>query len=67
MPRSSTGGPRRFTERELKRVGVEIRDASSTILGCVECGKGWAPMLQQGGKLPRGYWKCPNGCNSPEE
>jgi hypothetical protein len=23
-----------------------------------------APDLQTGGKLPRGYWKCPeNGCN----
>jgi hypothetical protein len=23
----------------------------------------WTPNLLPGGRLPRGYWQCPNGCN----
>lgn len=58
--------PRRFSERELAKVGVEIVDLDQTILHCKKCGQGWSPNIQPGGKLPRGYWKCPNGCNDPK-
>jgi hypothetical protein len=34
---------------------------------CRECGKGWSPNLLSGGRRPRGWWRCPNGCNAPEE
>ena len=30
---------------------------------CNECGKQWSPNLQAGGRLPRHWWECPNGCN----
>ena len=33
------------------------------ILHCGFCGQGWSPMLLEGGRLRRGYWKCPNGCH----
>lgn len=25
------------------------------------CGQIWSPSLLAGGRLPRGYWKCPRG------
>lgn len=31
---------------------------------CQQCGQVWSPTLQTEGRLPRGWWKCPNGCNS---
>ena len=55
--------PRRFSEPELKRVQVEIIDPYRTVLRCALCGWGWSPMLRSGGRLPKGYWKCPGGCN----
>lgn len=51
--------PRRCTEHELAKFGVELLDERSLLLGCVDCGQQWSPMLRSGGRLPRGYWKCP--------
>jgi hypothetical protein len=53
----------KWTERSLDKVGVNIRSDSAHILGCQECGQGWAVNLLPGGHLPRGWWRCPNGCN----
>jgi hypothetical protein len=58
-------GPRRFTKSELARVGVEIYCPHTVKLQCNECGQIWKPKLRAGGKLPRHYWVCPNGCNKP--
>ncbi len=55
--------PKRFTEAELKKAGVKILSASNVQLKCEACGSWWSPNLLSGGRLPRGYWKCPNGCN----
>ncbi len=55
--------PAEFTEKELKKVGVTITDIRRTMLRCDKCGQYWSPNIQPGGRLPRGYWKCPNGCN----
>jgi len=55
--------PQRCSERELKKVGIEFEDSHSVHLKCKKCGQRWSPNLQEGGRLPRGYWKCPNGCN----
>ena len=61
-------GPRKYTAAELRRVGVEIERVYgiSDLLSCSDCGKVWMPMLLPGARLPRGYWKCPNGCNVDE-
>jgi hypothetical protein len=47
----------------LAKLGVEILDKSKVHLSCNNCGQGWSPNILAGGRLPRGYWKCPNGCN----
>lgn len=31
---------------------------------CQQCGQVWSPNSPAGGRLPRGWWKCPNGCNA---
>jgi len=54
----------RFTEASLARVNVDLLDGSCVRLGCKRCGAQWSPNLRAGGHLPRGWWKCPNGCNS---
>ncbi len=58
-------GPHHFSAPELKKVGVRIHKMDQTvILVCEVCHCIWFPDLQTGGKLPRGYWKCPEGrCN----
>jgi hypothetical protein len=35
----------------------------NVILRCTACGWVWSPNLRSGGRLPKGYWKCPGGCN----
>jgi len=52
--------PRRFTDSELAKVGVEIIDPYTLWLMCTHCYQAWSPNIQRGGKLPRGYWKCPD-------
>jgi len=66
-PAKSARAPRRFCESELKRCGVTLLDESSTQLQCVACSQVWSPNLLSGGKLPRGYWKCPSGCNTSHQ
>src|SRR5437870_1301630 len=56
----------RITEAALAKVGVELEDAARPILRCAECGQGWSPNFQSGGRLRRRYWVCPNGCNDPD-
>ena len=54
-----------FTTRSLHKVGIKLYNFGngSYFLECKDCGKGWAPMLKSGGKLPDEYWICPNECN----
>lgn len=52
---------------KLNRAGVELLDRATVLLRCRECGQRWSPSLQRGGRLPRGYWQCPRGCNLPAE
>ncbi len=57
--------PKRLTEWEMSKVGVEILDLNHIQLRCGKCGHCWWPCIQPGGRLPRGYWRCENGCNDP--
>lgn len=59
--------PKRFNESQLRQAGVEILDITGVHLSCMNCGHCWSPNLLSGGRLPRGYWKCPNGCNEGAE
>ena len=59
--------PHRFNERQLAKVGVRIVSLHNLILACESCRQAWSPMLRRGGKMPAGYWKCPNGCNNDQQ
>lgn len=55
--------PRRCTQPELAKFRVEILDKKNLQLRCLNCGQVWSPLLLAGGRLPKGYWKCPTwGC-----
>ncbi|GMV81482.1 MAG: hypothetical protein AMXMBFR7_26660 [Planctomycetota bacterium] len=58
-------GPKRCNKASLAKVGVTFGEGYPYRLSflCDECGNEWWPNLKSGGKLPRGYWKCPRGCN----
>ena len=53
-------------ERELRKRGVLLLDPSRVLLECEQCGQRWSPNLLSGGRMPKGYWHCPNGCNLPD-
>lgn len=55
--------PRRFCASELAKFAVDLENTDRMILRCNRCGMAWLPNLLHGGKLSRGYWKCPRGCN----
>ena len=59
----SSEKPDRCTEAQLKKVGVSLVAFANVRLRCHRCGQCWSPNLRPGGGLPKGYWKCPNGCN----
>ncbi len=61
---SATTRPKNSSESELLKVGVErVGYVGSIVLRCTECGQVWSPnLLPKGGRLPKRYWRCPNGC-----
>ena len=55
--------PHDYTENQLRKVRVNVvRAAPLLVLRCDECGATWQ-VKQKGLRMPKGYWKCPNGCN----
>jgi hypothetical protein len=58
-------GPRRFSESELRRVGVAIANEKTGALRCVVCRSMWTPERPTGERRSRNYWHCWNGCNTP--
>ena len=60
----------RLTKGSLAKVGIDLDFAleGNAIIQCQRCG--WGGELLQLGKYrrrPKGWWKCPNGCNEPKE
>jgi hypothetical protein len=58
---------------KLKSLGVELLDRADRHLRCLTCGQDWychrgprigPRYIPYHTHLSRGYWKCPNGCNS---
>ena len=45
----------------LKKAGIERVGMES--YRCLKCGVVWSPNLRKGGRLPKGWWRCPNKCN----
>jgi hypothetical protein len=64
-PRAALGSGRRERRlvAELHRVGVSILCYDGLRLQCGKCHAEWSPNSLPGGRLPRGYNRCPNGCN----
>lgn len=48
----------------LKAVGLTLVQSESLTVNCNGCGFGWHRLLQSGGKRPRRWWRCRNGCNA---
>lgn len=76
MPRGASGaieyGVREVNEIHRPGVavvagadGVELLDERGLQLRYCNCSQIWSPDILPGGRLPRGYWKCPRGlgCN----
>ncbi len=51
----------------LWRKDVEIIDTLGNWFKCKRCSEIWSPNFLTGGRQPRGYWQCPQGCNKEEE
>jgi hypothetical protein len=61
-------GPKRFSDKELSKVSVQILDSVKGKLRCEQCGAEWIPIVTgYRRRLRKGYWKCPNECNVPQE
>jgi hypothetical protein len=48
----------------LTQANIELIDAHRGWYRCLECSHVWSPMLGRGGRRPRGWWRCPSGCNA---
>jgi hypothetical protein len=46
--------------------GVTIPGPTAARIICRTCGTSWAAPKYPGGRLLRGFWHCPKGCNVPE-
>ncbi len=55
--------PQRFNINQMEKVGVKVLDSDRILLECEKCGQKWSPSLLSGARLPKNYWRCPNGCN----
>jgi DNA-binding transcriptional MerR regulator len=65
--RGAVSSPRTYSAHELRKVGVEILDEDNHRLRCATCHTAWDFSMTPGGRLPKGYWHCPEGCNQPEK
>ena len=52
--------------RRLRNAGVSLINPHRVVLECNRCGWRWCLPAKGRGRLPKGYWKCPNGCNSED-
>ena len=56
--------PAELAKHNVKLVSKDAAASGQIWLTCDKCGARWSPNLQKGGRLPRGFWRCPNGCNA---
>ncbi len=56
----------RLTPGALAKRGIELTDPSRLRFRCLVCRHTWSPNIQTGGRLPRGWWRCPGDCNYPD-
>jgi len=58
--------PGEFSKSQLRKVGVLIVRGDALRLRCGSCAEEW-DVGRKGLRLPKGYWKCPKGCNGEAE
>ena len=51
-------------EKKCEEKNIEIVDENSILLRCKECGQVFQPRIHSGPRFQKGWWKCPNGCNT---
>lgn len=63
-------GPRNSTERELAKFSIRkfighFDPPVGMALYCLACKKTWTISCTGHQRKPKGWWRCPNGCNVP--
>jgi hypothetical protein len=60
--------PRSRLQGELAKAGLaSVGNTDNPCFECVECHRRWMVNLFSHHRLPRHWWRCPNGCNTPTE
>ena len=54
--------PFEFSKSQMQKVGVILLSEKQYQLQCARCQTVWQ-VIKRGLRFPKGYWKCPNGCN----
>jgi hypothetical protein len=47
----------------MQKVGIILLNQQPHQLQCANCRAVWQ-VVKRGLRFPKGYWKCPNGCNT---
>ena len=47
----------------LTKANIEVVYRHAGQYRCLKCGQIFQPMVQVGGRMPPGWWLCPNRCN----
>lgn len=63
-------------KQKMKEAGIELADmqgiscgcmyVTKMVFNCLNCGYSWT-VDYLSGKMPKGWWKCPQGCNQEKE
>ena len=50
-------------KRKMEQKKIELVEGAEFTLRCQICGSTWTPEMEGRKRLPKGYWRCPKGCN----
>jgi hypothetical protein len=68
MSSTHVQGPIDNSPRALRQAGIKAIDIPGGVYACLTCGSHWMVNLPKGDRrMPARWWRCPDGCNSPEE
>ena len=63
-PDDGADAPERIAQADCDAFNVEVVPGSGMRLKCICCGSVWLSFRWAGSsQLPKGYWRCPRGCN----
>jgi hypothetical protein len=58
-----SNGRQPLSPSEANRHGLRKLNKYGLVLECGSCGTSWSNLPGPDGDLPRGFWRCPRGCN----